>query len=92
MKVRTQIRPNGEPGVSELHWGLKEMATGLLSLIAILLSIGAAWVAMSNRLAALEMNLQDIDRRAANLEMLREHIIRNTEWIDAERRHEAAKR
>jgi hypothetical protein len=66
MKLQTQVRPNHEDGVSDVHFGLRTIAAGAAGLISILLSIGAAWVSMTNRMAVIEAKTdqQALTRRA----------------------------
>ena len=89
VKVRTQVRPNGEPNVYEMHLGIKDVAAFFIALLSILLSIGAAWVNMNSHVTAVEIKVDGIKDDVKHVQdtndRQEEHIIRNTEWIDMER-------
>jgi len=94
MMIRSQIRPNGKPGVSEIYWGLREILTVALALISILITVITTTNGIVARISALESRVDSVGNSLAahetNQRATDEHVIRNTEWIDAERARAAA--
>lgn len=96
MRVRTEIRTNGNPGISEVYFGARDVAALLGALLTILLTIFASCNTTTNKLAAVETKVDNFDLKVEGVDTritlheaahksLDEHIIRNTEWIDRER-------